>query len=110
MGEIKVRDRILQKIKEAQEKQLDELDLSNDWDTPDQYKLTEIPEEVFELKHLKILNLSNHKISHIPESLDKLTSLNTIDLRGNPLEEPPLEIIRQGVEAIKKYFEQLKKM
>ena len=64
-----LRKRILQKIKEAEENQLEELDLSNNYNTPDEEKITEIPEEVFKLKKLKVLKLSNNKISHLPESL-----------------------------------------
>ena len=117
------RDRILQKIKEAKENQRSELDLSNDYDTPEENKLTEIPEEVFKLKTLKKLNLGHNKISHLPESLGNLTSLselylyenqlmslpeslgnltslNRLSLEGNPLQEPPLEIAEKGVQAI----------
>ncbi len=33
---------------------------------------------------------------------------NCINLTGNPLESPPLEVVKQGNEAIKKYFEDIK--
>ena len=89
MGEINVRDRVLQKIKEVEEKQRSELDLSNYYFTDDLSKLTEIPEEVFKLKNLKVLNLSYNKISNLPESLGKLTSLNELYLSGNQLTSLP---------------------
>ena len=106
------RDRALQKIQEAEEKQLEQLDLSNRYDAPDEDKLTEIPKEVFKLKHLRILKLNWNKISHLsaslgnltslndlhicynqltslPESLGNLTSLNTLNLLGNKLRSIP---------------------
>ena len=89
MGNLSPRDRALQKIREAKEKQLEELDLSNDGNTPDEDKLTEIPEEVFELKHLKILKLSNHRISHLSESLGNFTILKKLHLNGNQLTNLP---------------------
>ena len=51
------------KIKEAAQKQLEVLDLSNDWGTHDGNELTEIPEEVFKLKNLKVLKLNHNKIT-----------------------------------------------
>ncbi|MDJ0903340.1 MAG: COR domain-containing protein [Xenococcus sp. MO_188.B8] len=82
-------DRVLQKIQEAEENQLEELDLSNDWKTPDEDKLTEIPEEVFKLKNLKVLKLRYNKISNLPESLGNLTSLTELDLSENQLTSLP---------------------
>ncbi|MEM9274674.1 MAG: COR domain-containing protein [Cyanobacteria bacterium P01_F01_bin.143] len=86
------RDRALQKIKEAAEKQLEELDLSNEYETPDGDKLTKIPQEVFELKHLKILKLGYNKISHLPESIGNLTNLNELSLNVNQLTSLPESI------------------
>ncbi|MEM9274765.1 MAG: hypothetical protein AAGA80_17650 [Cyanobacteria bacterium P01_F01_bin.143] len=89
MGEIKVRDDILRKIQEAKENQLEELDLSNDHNTPDEYKLSKIPEEVFRIKTLKRLALRYNKLYQLPESLGDFTSLNELDMRGNQLKSLP---------------------
>ncbi|XP_070003398.1 disease resistance protein RPM1-like [Nicotiana sylvestris] len=43
--------------------------------------LVSIPEEVFELVHLKLLNLRNTKIKHLPGSIQKLENLEFLDLR-----------------------------
>ncbi len=51
----------LEKIKEAKDKQLQELNLCGN----ESYWLTEIPAEVFELKHLRKLDLSTNKITII---------------------------------------------
>ncbi len=83
------RDRILQKIQDAEENQLEELDISNDFFTDDENKLTEIPEEVFKLINLKVLKLNYNKISHLPESLGNLTNLNELYLSGNQLTSLP---------------------
>ena len=85
-------ERFRHRIQEAREKQLEELNLSNDWNTDNKDKLTEIPEEVFELTHLKMLKLNNNLISELPESFGDLAKLTYLDLGGNQLSELP-EII-----------------
>ena len=82
------------RIKEAKEQQLKNLDLSNDWNTPDDQKLTEIPIEVFELEQLESLNLSNNQLKDLPESLTKLSNLTGLDLSGNQLKDLPKSIAR----------------
>ncbi|MEH2314133.1 MAG: hypothetical protein V7K35_22635 [Nostoc sp.] len=57
--------RYLEKIREAKEKKLKELDLSNDWRTNNKKKLTEIPAEVFELEWLEVLDLSRNQLTTI---------------------------------------------
>ena len=78
---------ILDKIREVQEKQLKELDLSNEI-------LIEIPEEVFELEQLESLNLKNCYLKKIPEAILQLRSLKSINLIGNRLLEIPELIVR----------------
>ena len=85
MGKGDIPEHFRRRIQEAKEKQLEELDLSNDYRTDDKYKLTEIPEEVFELTHLKVLDLNHNKISYLPESLGNLTNLTELDLSVNQL-------------------------
>jgi internalin A len=69
---------------------------------------------------LKHINLSGNKIGELPEKILNLELDMDVDseftpvehkcifLRGNPLEKPPLEIVRKGREAIKAYFESLR--
>ncbi|MGK7898954.1 MAG: COR domain-containing protein [Xenococcus sp. (in: cyanobacteria)] len=87
-----LRQSILQKIQEAEEKQLQELDLSNNYNTPNKDKLTEFPQEVLRLKFLKKLNLSYNKISDLPEFLGNITSLNNLNLSDNSLSSLPESI------------------
>ena len=68
-----------------------------------------------EFTNLTILYLDNNKIKKIPKELLNLkleikleNDLNEgIILKNNPIEEPPLEIVEQGNEAIQKYFDDL---
>lgn len=111
------------KIRNAKEKKLKKLDLSNQ-------KLVQIPEEVFELQQIESLNLSNNQLSVIPEVIGQLSNLDQLDLSnnrlstipqsitklhnltqlnlvGNPLEKPVIEIAAHGIKAIRDYFRQL---
>ena len=87
-----LRKRILKKIKEAEVKQLEKLDLSCIWRTIDEEKLTEVPEEVFKLKNLKILNLGNNNLANVPESIGSLSNLISLDLKENRLIDLPESI------------------
>ncbi len=69
------------------------------------------------LTNLRILDLCENKLKILPEWIIKFDMVNIIEgtyytdginLFGNPLESPPLEIVKQGKEAVKNYFEQLK--
>ena len=74
------------------------------------------------LKNITRLDLSNNKIKNLPEwildfnlkiFLKEKSEYSKYDvgiyLDGNPLEEPPIEIINKGNKAIRAYFEQLRK-
>jgi internalin A len=71
---------------------------------------------VLKLKNLELLVLFDNRISHLPEELLNLgleieweiSENDNIFLEGNPLEIPPVEIVKQGNEAIRAYFESLK--
>jgi internalin A len=70
------------------------------------------------LSKLTLLDLRNNRIKELPEALVELGLEIDVDeyleweqkiyLRDNPLEKPPLEIIRKGKPAIKTYFQSLK--
>ncbi|MEH2410557.1 COR domain-containing protein [Nostoc sp.] len=86
--------RYLEKIREAKEKKLTELDLSNDWRTNDEEKLIEIPAEVFELKWLEVLNLSYNQLTTLPEAIARLPQLTSLYLSYNQLTTLPEAIAR----------------
>ncbi len=86
--------RFLEKIREAKEKQLKKLDLSNGWGTDDKEKLTEIPAEVFELEWLEVLNLSVNQLTTLPEAIARLQQLTSLGLSDNQLTTLPEAIAR----------------
>ncbi|MCD9187728.1 MAG: leucine-rich repeat domain-containing protein [Pyrinomonadaceae bacterium] len=57
-----------------------------------------------QLTSLRTLNLSINQISDI-EVLGQLKHLKDLSLSGNPIKNPPFAIAIQGIEAIRKYFE-----
>jgi len=73
---------------------------------------------VLYLTHIYLINLRYNKVKFLPELLFNLRlkfqdedmgyGEKGIYLEGNPLEEPPIEIIKKGNEAIHAYFKQLK--
>ncbi|WP_416864084.1 MAG: COR domain-containing protein [Imperialibacter sp.] len=79
---------------------LEHLDISNTgvYDLPSNFKF---------LSNLKSLDLSNCAITFLPKEIIELPSLERIELAGNPLIDPPIEIAVKGLDALKKYFEEL---
>lgn len=51
-----------------------------------------LPNELFSLSHLKILDVRNNFIQEIPTEIGNLRNLEILDLRGNSLNELPYEI------------------
>lgn len=66
--------------------------------------LQEIPETFGDLSSLKELDLSNNQIHALPDTFGRLDSLIKINLDQNPIELPPMEVVNQGVQAIKSYM------
>ncbi|MDE5087098.1 MAG: leucine-rich repeat domain-containing protein [Trichodesmium sp. St16_bin2-tuft] len=72
----------------------------------DDNQLTSLPESIIKLSNLTRLSLGNNQLKSLPESIGKLSNLTTVILHNNPLETPPIEIVRQGIEEIRKFFQQ----
>ncbi|GMJ07612.1 plant intracellular ras group-related LRR 9 [Hibiscus trionum] len=66
--------------------------------------LTQLPNTIGELKNLKELDLSDNQINALPNSLGRLEKLTKLNLEHNPLDVPPAEVIKEGVEAIKTFM------
>src|SRR5687768_9403987 len=51
--------------------------------------LTEIPDAVFELSQLTVLDLSDNQLTSLPESISRLKKLTSLGLRKNKLTSLP---------------------
>ena len=74
------------KIKLAKEGKLRELDLSYQSTS---FKLREIPRQVFELRHLEVLNLRDNEIEEIPKEIIHLRNLKSLNLIDNRIKNIP---------------------
>ncbi|CAF1165332.1 unnamed protein product [Adineta steineri] len=68
-------------------------------------QLTSIPHHGL-AKHssLQYLLLSGNLLQKLPFELGKVKTLSALNLDGNPLHHPPIEIIKQGIKAIQQYL------
>jgi len=69
-------------------------------------QLTLLPPEIVQLVKLKILFLQNNRLTKLPPEIAQM-NLNEIPIRGNPIVEPPIEISKHGIKAIKSYYKSL---
>ncbi len=77
------------KIEEARRSGATELDLSNKWDTPDNMKLTELPESLGQLTQLQSLNLHYNQLTLLPEYVCQFARLQLLNIFNNQLTELP---------------------
>jgi len=68
--------------------------------------LRELPETFGDLINLRDLDLSNNQIHALPDSFGRLHNLTKLNLDQNPLEVPPMDIVAQGVQAVKSFMSQ----
>ncbi|XP_035697784.1 uncharacterized protein LOC118430857 [Branchiostoma floridae] len=76
-------------------------------------QLRTLPPEVGRLTQLKWLGLTSNQLQTLPAEVGQLSRpyhldvLCDIDVAGNPLIKPPAEVCRQGITAIRQYFDEL---
>ncbi|MCP4344129.1 MAG: TIR domain-containing protein, partial [Desulfobacterales bacterium] len=81
-------------------------------------QLSQLPPEIGELKNLQSLTLSSNQLSQLPSDIAEWgmeikwerrydEKGRNIFLEDNPLESPPVEIVKQGTEAVRNYFESI---
>ncbi|MCH85905.1 plant intracellular ras-group-related LRR protein 1-like [Trifolium medium] len=78
---------------------LEVLNLSNNFSD-----LQELPETFGDLSSLRELDLSNNQIHALPDTFGRLDSLTKLNLEQNPIELPPMEVVNEGILAIKSYM------
>lgn len=66
--------------------------------------LKELPHTIGDLTNLKELDLSNNQIHALPDTFGRLDNLTKLNLDQNPIVIPPVEVVNQGVEAVKVYM------
>jgi len=82
-------------------------------------KLSNLPKEIGELKSLQLLDLRYNNLKELPKEINALELkiqsdrycgdeyYSGIILTGNPLETPPIEVIKKGNKAVINYFRQI---
>ncbi|NJN75228.1 MAG: leucine-rich repeat domain-containing protein [Synechococcaceae cyanobacterium RL_1_2] len=70
-------------------------------------QIKEIPEHLSRLSKLQQLRLWDNQIKKIPASVVNLPNLIAFDVNENPIASPPPEIVAQGLEGMRNYFQQL---
>ncbi|CAN8259761.1 unnamed protein product [Cochlearia groenlandica] len=66
--------------------------------------LKDLPSSFGDLISLQELDLSNNQIHALPDTFGTLESLTKLNVDQNPLLVPPVEVVKQGVEAVKMYM------
>jgi len=66
--------------------------------------LVALPGSFGQLSALKVAALSYNRLSSLPPSIADLVLLEKLEVARNPLEKPPIMVVRQGLDAIRKYF------
>lgn len=66
--------------------------------------LKTLPYSVGLLISLIELDVSYNKISTLPDSMGCLKRLQKLRVEGNPLVSPPMEVVEQGIHAVKGYL------
>ncbi|CAH8287427.1 unnamed protein product [Eruca vesicaria subsp. sativa] len=68
------------------------------------HHLKALPYSVGLLMSLVELDVSYNGIMVLPDSIGCLRRVQKLSIEGNPLVSPPLEVVEQGVEAVKQYM------
>jgi internalin A len=70
-------------------------------------QLATLPSGIKKLQNLEVLQVENNRLENLPEQIAEIPALKQLFVRENPLRTPPIEVTDQGIEAIRRYFEDL---
>ena len=84
----------------SQLRNLEKLDLRSN-------ELPYLPASISKLRVLKQLDASENQIVALEPSLCDLHAIEKVELKDNPLQRQPAAIARQGIGAIRKYFQEI---
>ena len=70
-------------------------------------ELTFLPASIGQLVSLKHLDLSENQLSQLVLSICDLANLEKIEVKNNPLQRPPIGTAKQGIGAIRRYFQEI---
>ncbi|XP_013393542.1 malignant fibrous histiocytoma-amplified sequence 1-like [Lingula anatina] len=66
-----------------------------------------IPADIVSMTGLESLDLESNKVTHLSPQIRNMKSLLELNVKGNPLVQPPEHVADRGLDAIKRYFEAL---
>ena len=76
-------------------------------------KLTRLPESICDLPNLRCLWIGDNNIKRLPRNFGNLRLLDwghrhtqSTVVDGNPMQNPPIDVCKRGVQAIARYFQQ----
>jgi hypothetical protein len=68
-------------------------------------KLVELPLDGLEThQNLRYLLLENNRIKYLPFEISNLSNLTALNLTDNPLEYPPIDIVRKGCKSVQDFM------
>ena len=74
-------------------------------------QLERLPDSICSLTNLHLLWLGNNRLRALPKRFGQLRNLDwgvrhtpSAVIDGNPIERPPMDICKKGIDAIAKYF------
>jgi internalin A len=80
-------------------------------------RFASIPPAIYDLLSLERLDFRNdstnatqrddNKITHISPRILQLENLKELKMEGNPVQDPPMEVVAKGADAVRNYFRQL---
>ena len=70
-------------------------------------QIDNLPNELWSLPSLAFLLIRNNRLLRIDASICELKCLKFIDVAGNPLDTPPMEVVKKGISDIANYYRQL---